>query len=243
MPPIDDFVEHRFADAKEVLRGLDPEFVRSHETTVRLQNLNLWSPVNRDPSEPPRKKLSKKWHTLLEGCDELVWRVMILKESVSRLTAEAAQSMTEERAGAQSYFALRSWFVHMVALCEQVETVIRRTLKVYTDDLADRTRVSKKFVDQVHERVKKHVNEHRDQVAHGDRGSLSQGITEDGLWEAGVSMGQTPSLALKQFHLPSQGERAQTGQYDLFVDLTEYRCQELGEILFELEGELGITVR
>ena len=228
MPPIDDFVEHRFADAKEALRGLDPEFVHSHETTVRLQNLNLWSPVYRDPSDPPRKRLPKKWHALLEGCSELVWRVMILRESASRLTAGSAQGMTEERAGAQSYFALRSWFVHMVALCEQVETVIRRTLNVHAEDPGHRQRVSKKFVSLVRKRVRDHVNEQRNEVAHGDRGSLSQAITEDGLWEAAVSMGQTPALALKQFHLPSQGERAQAGQYDQLVELTEYRCQELG---------------
>ena len=243
MSSIDDFVEHRFADAKEVLQGLDPKFVRNHEMTVRLQNINMWSPVNRDPSEPPRKKLSKKWHTLLEGCDELMWRVMVLRECASQLTAVAARGMTEEQAGAKSHFALRSWFIHVVALCDQVETVIRQTLNVHIEDPRHRKRVSKKFVGLVHEHVKVHVNEQRKKFVHGDRGSLSQGITEDRLWEAAVSMGQTPALALKQFHLPLQGERAQTGQYDLFVDLTEYRCQELGEILFELEGELGITVR
>ena len=40
MPSIDDFVAHRWADAKEALRELDREFVHHHETTVRLQNMN-----------------------------------------------------------------------------------------------------------------------------------------------------------------------------------------------------------
>ena len=239
MPSIDDFVAHRWADAKGSLRQLDSEFVRRHETTVRLQNMNWLSPFTINPNEPPERRLSRKWHSLLESCNELVWREMTLRESVSSLVAEGLDSLSVESAGARSFFALRSWFIFMVAICEQVETVVRRTLDVHLKDPKIRKELAAKFRSLVHERVRAHVSEQRNQLIHGDRGSLAQGITEDNLWEGEVSIGLTPRLALEQFHMPAQGKRAQAGQYDPFKELTQYRCEQLGQILFELEGELS----
>ena len=243
MSSIDDFIIHRWVESKEALRQLDPEFVRRHETTVRLQNMAFWSPFSIDPREPPQRRLSKKWHSLLESCNELVWREMVLRESASYLTAETLNDLSVEAAGARSYFALRSWFVFMVAICEQVDTVVRRTVNVHLSQPKARKEIAARFRSLVHERVRIHVNEHRNQLVHGDRGSLAQGISEDALWEGEVSIGMTPTLALEQFHLPAQGGRAQAGKYDQFVELTEYRCEQLGQILFELEGELAATVK
>ena len=164
---------------------------------------------------------------------------MVLRESVASLVGKELSSLSVEAAGAKSYFALRSWFIFMVAICEQVETVVRRTLDVHLSDPKVRKELAARFRSLVHERVRAHVNEQRNQLVHGDRGSLAQGITEDNLWEGEVSIGLTPRLALEQFHLPAQGIRARAGKYDEFIELTEYRCEQLGQILFELEGELS----
>ena len=54
MPSIDDFVNHRWADAKEVLRQLDPDYVREIGETVRLQDVGLQPPKVPDVERSPK---------------------------------------------------------------------------------------------------------------------------------------------------------------------------------------------
>ena len=58
---IGDFVDHRWMDAKEILRKQDPDLVRKVET--RGQSEHDWL--------TPASGLSSKWHTLWAACDEL----------------------------------------------------------------------------------------------------------------------------------------------------------------------------
>ena len=44
MASIDDFIKHRWEDAKEALRGLDGEFVSKLESQCRLESLGLRMP-------------------------------------------------------------------------------------------------------------------------------------------------------------------------------------------------------
>ena len=66
MATIDDFVNHRWADAKEALRQLDPDYVNRLESTARLQRVGLEHPFPADMKEQPKKRLSKEWHHPLE---------------------------------------------------------------------------------------------------------------------------------------------------------------------------------
>ncbi len=56
MASIDDFVNHRWDDAKEALRELDPAYANNFESTVKLQELGLESPWSADVEEAPRKR-------------------------------------------------------------------------------------------------------------------------------------------------------------------------------------------
>ena len=77
MPSIDDFVSHRFADAKEELRKLDPGYVGDIECIVRVENSGQESPLlpvdenSIQQKLTPKKRLPKAWHRLLEACHEL----------------------------------------------------------------------------------------------------------------------------------------------------------------------------
>ena len=73
MATIDDFVNHRWADAKQTLRNLDPEYVSNLESTVRLQHLGLEHPYPADVEDSPKQRLSIEWHRLLESCHELAF--------------------------------------------------------------------------------------------------------------------------------------------------------------------------
>ena len=61
MPLVGDFVDHRWMDAKEILRKQDPDYVRKIET--RGQSEEDWL--------TPASGLPSKWHDLLAACDEL----------------------------------------------------------------------------------------------------------------------------------------------------------------------------
>ena len=64
-PTINDFVEHRWTDAKEELRKLDPDFVRRSEETVGLQSLGLTA-LGADCN--PKRRLSKSLFTISVVC-------------------------------------------------------------------------------------------------------------------------------------------------------------------------------
>ena len=61
MPLIGDFVDHRWMDAKEILRKQDPDHVRKIESTGRSPQDWL----------KPTSGLPPRWHNLLAACDEL----------------------------------------------------------------------------------------------------------------------------------------------------------------------------
>ena len=76
---IDDFLAHRWEDAKVELRKLDADFVHKVESEVRLQALGLEPPWTPDVNRVPVLRLSSTWHRLLEACTELARQVSILK--------------------------------------------------------------------------------------------------------------------------------------------------------------------
>ncbi len=131
MPLIDDFVDNRWADAKEELRKLDRDFVRRVEETVRLQDLG---PESLGVGRSPKRGLSKKWHILLEDCDELVRKASILQTAIDCFIADSGGEMSSVDVGRRFFYHMQSWFIHAQALAEYTQRVINKTTKLYISD-------------------------------------------------------------------------------------------------------------
>ena len=236
---IDIFIESRWSDAKEALRKLDPKYVEQHENTVRLQRIGLAMPWIVDPTNQPQLRLSKKWYRLLEGCYELARQVMVLKTSGECLRDESMRNEPLQVAGARATYNLKSWFIHAVALCEQVELVISRTLDVYISESAPKKEIRKNCKSLIRHSVREHVFEQRRNYLHPDSGSWAQGITKDKLWEGAVSIGLTPRREFEKFSLCKIGSGAQNGKYNIFDVYTEETLIRLAQILNDFERDMA----
>ena len=238
-PSVDDFIENRWEDAKEALRKLDPEFVDRLEMTARAQAKGLVLPGFFDATAPPRRRLSKDWHTLLEKCHDLDWQAMLLEVSAEGTTARSLKNVDTHIAGARSHYNIRSWFVQVVTLGHAAKAVIRRSLEIYMPDQETKAGLRNKYSAAISSQIVEPYRLQRNLFIHPDNSSWAQGITEDGLWEGEVSIGLTPRLALEQFHLPAQAQRAKQGNYDGFANRSEEVLLILGQILHDFEQDLA----
>ncbi len=236
---IDQFVENRWEDAKEALRQLDHEYVEKFESTVRLQRMELETPWTANPSDKPRRRLSKAWHHLFEECQELVEQTIVLQTSAGSLRRESFQNLPPQAAGSRADYHWRSWFIHSVALCERTEAVVRKTLDVYCQNLEAKRDIRERHVSAIRSGVKEYAVRQRDSYVHANRGSWSRGITEEQLWEGVISIGMKPRQQLEQFWLPRHGQRAQNGEHDVFATFTHEILTRLGQILQSLEEDLA----
>ena len=96
---IDEFVNHRWKDAKESLRKLDSDFVSRLESEHRLQTLGLGMPQQYRAGDRPTQILSKKWHHLFEACSELIMQARNVQSAATSLTAKANVGMSSYEAG------------------------------------------------------------------------------------------------------------------------------------------------
>ena len=239
MPSIDQFIEHRWQDAKEELRKHAPEFVKQNENTVRLQRVGLSPPWPIDPASRPTTRLSKIWHRLLEGCYELARQAMVLETAAECLTGESFRNLPLQVAGARAAYSLRSWFIHATTLCDQTMSVIRLTLDVYITDNPTKKAIREKCKSLIHKNVRSFVIKQRNSYVHAENESWAQGITKDGLWEGAVSIGLTPRREFEEFGLCRNGKRALNGTYNIFRDYTEETLKRLAQILGKFENELA----
>lgn len=239
MGSIDDFVNHRWVDAKAKLRDLDRDFVDKYESEVRLQTIGLATPWRPDTGRVPAQRLSSEWHRLLEACLELTVQASILQTSAANLTADANHELPLIEVGRRANYHFRSWFIHARTLTERTDEVIRWTTKVYVPDRETRTNLDKSLQGRVYEEVTKHIREQRNRYVHGALRSWGSGVTEDQLWESFVAVGMTPQNFLGEFHYSVEGNNVGSGKHDWFVDLTTILCDRLGSILQELEANIS----
>ena len=236
-PSINDFVEHRWAHTRQKLRKLDPDFVRRVEETVRLQDLGLEA---LGVGGSPKRRLSKKWHTLLEDCDELVRKATILQTVIDCFIADSDGEMSSVEIGRRFFYHMRSWFIHAQALAEQTQRVISSTTSCYISDREVDKKLTKCHRKSVKSQVIRTVKQERDEFAHATAKSWSTSITEDNLWEPSVAAGLTPRMSHDEFIYPSMGERVKSGMYH--HPLTEKNgivFQRLGGILQQLEEDIA----
>ena len=237
MPSIDDFVNHCWADAKEVLRQLDPDYVREIEETVRLQDVGLEPPWVLDVERSPKRRLPKHWHLMLEACYNLTMQVSILQIAATELTADSNNGMSNVEVGRRHFYYYKNWVIHANTLVEFAKLVIKCTTKVYVADVGARKRIAKRHCDAM-DQLFPDVKEPRDQSAHGGR-ALAKALTEEGLWEGHVSTGKSPKFFLDESIYPLTGHEVMSGKYDGLVCFTETKIDDLGKTLHELEQDIA----
>ena len=137
MPSIDDFINRRWADAKEEMRGLDPHFVATYEdvaakgkaedSSLAVPNPALWLPgrglVDFFVHREPRKRLSKKWYRLFEACYSLSDQASIARTAAKHMTAQTYQTLRDVDTGMLANYHFHSWVIHLKTLCDRVKYV------------------------------------------------------------------------------------------------------------------------
>ena len=245
MASIDDFVNHRWQDAKEELRKLDSDFVTRLESEHRLQRLGLGMPLQYSVGDKPKQQLPTKWHRLLESCLELTMQARNVQVASTCLTAKANSGLSSYEAGMRADYNFRSWFIHATALTERTDDVINKTTEVYITEPERRTNVARCHRTSVFQKIREQIKQQRESYVHGAVRSWASSITEDQLWEGEIAIGMTPTKSLDEFWHPTRGEETKDGKYDGFVAETMNTLDCVGTILQELEADLivncGIT--
>ena len=248
MPSIDDFINHRWADAKEVLRkSFDADYV-GHEIESNLSSncRGTLGPSREPPRLPdvnriPKQRLCSGWHLLLEDCDELVRQATILQTATDRLIADSDAELSSIEAGKRFFYHMHSWFIHANTLAERSCEVIKGTARVYVDDRETCNKLTKRHTNSIFRQVTKLVDRARHEYAHGTTRSWSSKMTNDDLWEIAVSGGLTPRYSQDEFQYPTMGEIIKSGRYKRFADLAATILDRLGATLHELEDDIAVN--
>ena len=148
---IDDFVNHRWADAKEALRKLEADFVERSENTVNLQRMGLSPPWQADGQETPMSQLPKEWHRLLEACVEIVLQRTRLQVATHGLSAVGNSDLSKFEAGKQQTYHFGSWFIYANTLAERTGDIVRRTSELYVSDPPLAKELTKRYKESVRE--------------------------------------------------------------------------------------------
>ena len=239
MASIDDFVNHRWQDAKEQLRKLDPDFVNRTETIVRLERAGLEPPwTSATVEQQPKQQLSRKWHRLLEVCHGLTTEKSLFEGTAGGLTATANYGLPPVEAGRRFFQHTESWFAHAKTLTEYADRVIDSTVEVYALKPEIRTKLKERIYKEV---TKEGIEGPRNAFIHPQNPPWSsRGITEAGLWERSVAGGLTPHDSLIEYIFPLFGNRLMSGEYyEAFVTRTAEICSAIGSILYELEANIA----
>ena len=244
-PSINDFVEHRWAHAREELRKLDPDYVRKIET--RGQSEEDWL--------TPASGLPSKWHDLLAACDELYLLATMVQAAAAGLTPfpYLHGDLSSADIGQLSTYNGRSWFVHAKALAERAKDVICKTTQVYISDSRMAIAIFERHCEAVRRRMENYraqfewegtIAELRHEFAHGNKPSWARVMTEIDddhgyLWEAFIARDLTPQRRLEEGFFSTIGEKTSSGDYSLAVEDTKGVFDRLACILYELEGDIA----
>ena len=253
MHSIDEFVNRRWADAKEKLRQLDPSFVakyeelaakaRSEDPSLEVTEPVLWlpgqGPVSFFTHRDPRRRLSKEWHSLLEDCYALTMLASIVETGANNLTAETHKTFPQVEAGRQSDYHKHSYVIHSLALLERVKKVITCTTALYiSDDRVGQSTTEECYHDRVKPMIER-LQELRHEFVHPRNGLGAEALTKEHHWEHNVAVGFTAQVLLNEFYWPIEGERSKRGEFEWYVGAASQFLDELGFILHELEQDIA----
>ena len=245
MPLMGDFVDHRWDDAKETLRNLDPDYVSKIES--RGQSEQDWL--------TPAAGLPDSWHDLLAACDELHLLASMVQAAAIGLTPfpYLHGDLDLAEVGQLSAHNGRSWFVHAKALAERTKDVIRKTTKVYIKDRITASAIAERHCKAVEQLVERHIvqfqaegtiAELRHEYAHGNKPSWASSISNSSddyeyLWEAFLASDATPRRRLEEGFFPTIGCETIEGNYSSAVEDTKDIFDRLALILLDLEKDIA----
>ena len=200
---IDDFVRNRWADAKEALRELDPDYVSTMETQLGMERAKS--------DNQPKNRLPKRWHELLEACFELTVTTRNYQTCYTGMSSEGVSGMSDSEAGKMFLYAFHTGLLYQHAVIEHTEKVVSYVLRIYGAREGTRNQL-KKAHQHWAKLAKKRTKEGRNAIAHGG-GLVSRGITEGQIWEPNVVLGIYPSVVLDH-HYVNSGQDVRSGRYD-----------------------------
>ena len=229
MPSIDDFINRRWADAKEEMRGLDPNFVDELESSDYPEGLIR--------NRTPRQRLSTEWHRLLGYCCDLSARASLVEIAARSLKALADEVPQSEVAGRQASYHIASWIIYLNALCESVEKVIKGTTALYIYDKNVRKRKEQRYCDSANKYTKE-IQKARNGFAHA--GTLGgESITANSHWEAFIAVGITARMLQDDHYRQIMEDELKQGDPNRYIDATERFLEHFGSILGELEKDIA----
>ena len=236
---IDDFVSNRWADAEEALRKLDPDFVDQLDSLVRLERLKLYGPPNwhMTADQLPKKRLPKKWHSLLEACYELTVQTRHYQTAVRNMTSEAAKGMSDIEAGEQFDYSFHTWVFYQGAVIEHAKTVITWVSKIYKSCRQSPNQLKKQYHRKA-DALKERNETERNAVVHGG-GFTSQAMTEGQFWERTFAIGMLPRHFLDESRYVEAGRRVNSGYYDFMSTLPSIFFGAVASVLHDLENEIA----
>ncbi len=200
--------------------------------------MGLIPPASVDLRRSPARRLSKKWHRLLESCDELNIEESVLWVSSDYLKPDANRGISEVEAGRRADYHIRSWFIHINNLIERVGDVVRKTANVYVADDKERKELVSRYKERVEE-IAREIRQERNQYAHGSASNAAREMTEKGLWELVVALGDIPIKYHVEGVYPYLAHHLMSGMYaGSLGKITEKMCEDLGAILLELEADV-----
>ena len=244
MATIDDFVNHRWADAKEALRQLDPDYVskvedlaREYESKNRLLYIPLEAIPASDVKDNPRKPLSTEWHKLLESCNEMTIQADIIRTVAASLTPNQVGQERNDTAGRLFVYHFRSFPIHLKSMVERLHDVIGKTANTYLGDHKSIRKFRKRYKQTINQQMPDSLSKLRNASVHATNRNWAKKVTKENSWEPAV-IGPTPRIALDASFYPQLGSRFKYGEYTHFVDEAEMFLHGLGKILQELEQDL-----
>ena len=179
-----------FSAARSKLEDLDPEYLKSVSTTVRVQQAGLVHPFPDDVfRKTPNQRLGEKWESLL-GLTQLMYQLANMwnysAKRVSMIDLDSEDRVLEYDS------AMRSWIDEGQALVEHFKTWIRLAVSLANlTPKQERTLLHKTMTDI--NKYAKELSKRRVGQFHGIvELQPIRAIAEDGLWELDIAAGHSP---------------------------------------------------
>ena len=179
-----------FTAARSELERLDPDYVRSVSTTVRVQKAGLVHPYPDDAlRKTPQRRLGKRWELLL-GCTQSMYQLASLwnysAERISKIDVESEDRVLEYDS------AMRSWIDEGQALADHFKGWVRLAARLANLTLKQQRTVLHKAMTAIN----KHTAELSKRRVGQFHGVIElqpiRAIAEDRIWELEVAAGHSP---------------------------------------------------
>ena len=235
---VGDFINNRWADAKQELLLIDADFVNTVEAYRRASDLGLSLP-NGSELPTPAHRLPARWHNLLAATTDVVHELDNLNLNVSLMDAGVSPGIDRRLA----VYHFEVWVQHVFNLCDKVRRqFVTLSCRQYFAKKKWKERADY-YNSQIKLKVQDEIEEFRSGLVHGvgGKGTLSQRVITDQFqgWEICVVGGPWMIDEIRE----SSYQGGQSADYfaRLLPGKTEYVVQTLGAILAGLEREITLT--